>query len=74
MIAMQRVKTAMAGNVWKILVSVGDVVTKGQEVAILESMKMEIPIESTVSGTVRAIVKEEGDFVDEGDALIELND
>jgi acetyl-CoA carboxylase biotin carboxyl carrier protein len=74
MIAMQRVKTAMAGNVWKILVSVGDVVTKGQEVVILESMKMEIPIESTVSGMVRAIVKEEGDFVDEGDVLIELND
>ncbi|WP_332694057.1 acetyl-CoA carboxylase biotin carboxyl carrier protein subunit [Halalkalibacter lacteus] len=71
---MQNVKTTMAGNVWKILVSVGDTVIEGQEIAILESMKMEIPIESTVCGTVSKVVREEGDFVDEGDVLVELDD
>lgn len=69
---MSVIKTTMAGNVWKILVAVGDEVTSGQEVAILESMKMEIPIESEVSGKVTAIVKNEGDFVDEGEVLVEL--
>ncbi|MFC0473725.1 acetyl-CoA carboxylase biotin carboxyl carrier protein subunit [Halalkalibacter kiskunsagensis] len=71
---MQNIKTTMAGNVWKMLVSVGDTVIKGQEIAILESMKMEIPIESTVSGTVRNVVRAEGDFVDEGEVLVELDD
>ncbi|MDT8862050.1 acetyl-CoA carboxylase biotin carboxyl carrier protein subunit [Alkalihalobacillus sp. MEB130] len=70
---MKKVKTTMAGNVWKILVSAGDKVEVGQEIAILESMKMEIPVESTESGTVRAIVQEEGAFVDDGDTLIELD-
>ncbi|WP_332631091.1 acetyl-CoA carboxylase biotin carboxyl carrier protein subunit [Halalkalibacter flavus] len=70
---MKKVTTTMAGNVWKIIVAVGDTVTEGQEIAILESMKMEIPIESTEKGIVRAILKEEGTFVDEGEALIELD-
>ncbi|KHF39173.1 acetyl-CoA carboxylase biotin carboxyl carrier protein subunit [Halalkalibacter okhensis] len=71
---MKKVTTAMAGNVWKMLVTVGDTVNVGQEIAILESMKMEIPIESTDKGTVSAVLKEEGMFVDEGDVLIELDD
>jgi acetyl-CoA carboxylase biotin carboxyl carrier protein len=69
---MNMIRTTMAGNLWKILVSVGDQVTAGQEVAILESMKMEIPVESLQSGTVKTVNKAEGDFVDEGEVLIEL--
>ncbi|AIC93905.1 MULTISPECIES: acetyl-CoA carboxylase biotin carboxyl carrier protein subunit [Shouchella] len=70
---MSYIQASMAGNVWKVVVSVGDQVEQGQEVAILESMKMEIPIESEVAGTVKAILKPEGEFVNEGDHLIELD-
>ncbi|MBG9785512.1 acetyl-CoA carboxylase biotin carboxyl carrier protein subunit [Shouchella lehensis] len=70
---MSYIQASMAGNVWKVVVSVGDQVEQGQEVAILESMKMEIPIESEVTGTVKAILKPEGEFVNEGDHLIELD-
>lgn len=63
----------MAGNLWKVHVKAGDHIEKGQEVAILESMKMEIPIVADRSGTVK-VKKNEGDFVNEGDVLLELSD
>lgn len=69
---MKQCKATMAGNVWKILIKTGDRVEPGQEVAILESMKMEIPVTAEASGTVKAILVEEGTFVNEGEALIEL--
>jgi len=62
----------MAGNVWKILVSVGDQIEEGQNVVILESMKMEIHIAAEKSGTVKEIKINESEFVNEGDVLIEL--
>ncbi|MXV39414.1 biotin/lipoyl-binding protein, partial [Bacillus subtilis] len=49
-------------------------IEKGQEVAILESMKMEIPIVADRSGIVKEVKKNEGDFVNEGDVLLELSD
>ncbi|MFB5663165.1 acetyl-CoA carboxylase biotin carboxyl carrier protein subunit [Alteribacillus sp. HJP-4] len=69
---MSKIHASMAGNLWKVLVAVGDSVSEGQEVAILESMKMEIPIGSEKGGRVKNILKQEGDFVNEGDELIEL--
>ncbi|AKS37183.1 acetyl-CoA carboxylase [Anoxybacillus gonensis] len=69
---MHEVVALMAGNVWKIVVQVGDVVEEGQDVVILESMKMEIPVASQVGGVVKAIRVQEGDFVNEGDVLIEI--
>ena len=60
------VSIQMAGNLWKVHVKAGDQIEKGQEVAILESMKMEIPIVADRSGN-------EGDFVNEGDVLLELS-
>jgi acetyl-CoA carboxylase biotin carboxyl carrier protein len=69
---MSQIVATMAGNVWKIVVSVGEQVTEGQDVVILESMKMEIPIAAEASGTVKEIKVQEGDFVNEGDVLIEL--
>jgi acetyl-CoA carboxylase biotin carboxyl carrier protein len=69
---MSQVVATMAGNVWKIVVSVGEQVEEGQDVVILESMKMEIPIVAETSGTVKEIKVQEGDFVNEGDVLIEL--
>lgn len=67
---MKEIKASMAGNVWKILVTVGDEIEEDQEVVILESMKMEIPIESEISGTLLEIKVNEGDFVNEDTRLI----
>ncbi|PIC65719.1 acetyl-CoA carboxylase biotin carboxyl carrier protein subunit [Sporosarcina sp. P13] len=69
---MQEVKAAMAGTIFSIDVKVGDLVTKGQVVIILESMKMEIPLEAEVDGTVTAINGQEGDFVNEEDVLVTI--
>ncbi|EJS03820.1 acetyl-CoA carboxylase biotin carboxyl carrier protein subunit [Bacillus mycoides] len=69
---MTKVYASMAGNVWKIVVGVGDTVEEDQDVVILESMKMEIPIVSEEAGTVMKINVQEGDFVNEGDVLLEI--
>ncbi|MBU9714806.1 acetyl-CoA carboxylase biotin carboxyl carrier protein subunit [Evansella tamaricis] len=69
---MKEIKTNMAGNVWKVQVAPGDKVELGQEVVILESMKMEIPIAAESAGTVEEIKVEEGSFVNEEDVLIVL--
>lgn len=69
---MHEVKASMAGNVWKILVQIGDSVEADQDVAILESMKMEIPIASEKSGKVNEVKTAEGDFVNEGDVILTI--
>ena len=69
---MADVEAHITGNVWKIEVSVGDKVEDGDTVAILESMKMEIPVESEDDGTVKEIRCEEGQSVSEGDVLVVL--
>lgn len=70
---MSKIVAVMAGNVYKILVKPGDQVEAGQNVVVLESMKMEISITSSTGGTVNKVNVSEGDFVDEGDLLIELD-
>jgi len=67
---MNEITANMAGSVWKILVSVGDQLDEEQEVVILESMKMEIPIETHIVGKVSDIKINEGDFVNEGDIIM----
>ena len=62
----------ITGTVWKIQVAVGDSVDEEQVVAILESMKMEMPIESPAGGVVATIVAKEGQTVEEGDVLLTL--
>ncbi|MBM7650103.1 acetyl-CoA carboxylase biotin carboxyl carrier protein [Bacillus ectoiniformans] len=69
---MAKIEASMAGNVWKVLVSEGEEVSAGQDVVILESMKMEIPIAAEESGTVKKVYIQEGDFVNEADALVEV--
>ncbi|GGC98227.1 acetyl-CoA carboxylase biotin carboxyl carrier protein subunit [Pontibacillus salipaludis] len=66
---MTEVKANMAGSVWKIVVTEGDQVTSGQDLLILESMKMEIPIATDDEGTVKELKVQEGDFVNEGDVV-----
>jgi acetyl-CoA carboxylase biotin carboxyl carrier protein len=66
------VNAHITGTVWKIEVKVGDVVSEGQTVATLESMKMEMPVESTTAGTVISVLVKEGASVEEGAPLVEL--
>ena len=69
---MPDVEAHITGTVWKIEVAVGDSVEEGDTVVILESMKMEIPVESEDDGTVKEIRCEEGQAVSEGDVLVVL--
>jgi acetyl-CoA carboxylase biotin carboxyl carrier protein len=62
----------ITGTVWKIECSVGDAVREGDTVVVLESMKMEMPVEAEDAGTVRAIHVREGQAVREGEPLVTL--
>jgi len=66
------VEAHITGTVWKVEVEVGQSVAEGDTVAILESMKMEMPVEAEDDGTVKEILVEEGQAVSEGDALVVL--
>ncbi|HLR08070.1 MAG TPA: acetyl-CoA carboxylase biotin carboxyl carrier protein subunit [Bacillota bacterium] len=63
------VQATMAGSVWKINVNEGDQVEEGQDIVILESMKMEIPVSVEKNGVVKQLKVQEGDFVNEGDVI-----
>jgi acetyl-CoA carboxylase biotin carboxyl carrier protein len=67
-----QIEAHITGTVWKVEVAVGDRVDEGETVVILESMKMEMPVEAEDAGTVKAILVEEGQSVSEGDPLVEL--
>jgi acetyl-CoA carboxylase biotin carboxyl carrier protein len=69
---MKRVVSNMAGAVLEFLIKPGEEISVDQDVIMLESMKMQIPVQSPVSGTVKAIKVNEGDFVDDGDVLLEV--
>ena len=62
----------ITGTVWKIEVAVGDAVDEGDTVVILESMKMEMPVEAEDPGVVTEILCQEGQSVSEGDTLVVL--
>ena len=59
----------IAANVWKVQVEAGQEVAQGDELIILESMKMEIPVEAPTAGTVKELRVAEQDQVQEGDVL-----
>lgn len=69
---MPTVTSPMAGTVAHVLVQRGDTVQVGQDVVILESMKMEIAVQADIGGRVRAVKVNPGEFVDEGSDLLEL--
>ena len=69
---MKRVLSNMAGVVLEFLVKPGEQISVDQDVVMLESMKMQIPIQSMINGTVKTVKVNEGDFVDEGDVLLEV--
>ena len=72
--AKQEVESEVTGNVWRVLKSTGDSVSEGEVIMILESMKMEIPVEAPSDGTVVSILAELGDQVEEDQvvAVIEI--
>ena len=69
---MPDVEAHITGTVWKIEVEVGDSVQEGDAVVILESMKMEMPVEAEDPGIVKEILCSEGQSVSEGDTLVVL--
>ena len=67
-----RVRSEIAGSVWKIEVVVGDSVAEDDPLVILESMKMEIPLLAPRSGVVKEILVVEGEPIAEGDVAVVL--
>jgi acetyl-CoA carboxylase biotin carboxyl carrier protein len=63
----------ITGTVWEIRVAVGDAVQEGQTLVVLESMKMEMPIESPEPGNVSSISVIQGQAVEEGEVLLVLD-
>lgn len=66
---MAEVLSEMVANVWKVVAQTGDQVSAGDPLVILESMKMEIPVEAPADGVVKEIRVEEGGVVQEGDVI-----
>ncbi len=66
------VRAELVGMVWKVLVKPGDSVEADQELIILESMKMEIPVIAPRAGTVQEVRVKESDVVAENQVLVLL--
>ena len=69
---MPDIEAHITGTVWKIECQVGDEIAEGDTVVILESMKMEMPVEAEDPGVVKEIRCTEGQSVSEGDTLVVL--
>lgn len=69
---MSQIESPLSGRVLSILVQEGDAVTPSMSLMLVESMKMEIPLEAEVSGIVAKVLVAEGDEVREGQAVIAL--
>jgi biotin carboxyl carrier protein len=63
----------VTGSIWKLLAGVGEAVDDGQPLLIVESMKMEFPLEAPHAGVVAAIAVAEGDHVKAGDHVLSLD-
>ncbi|NKB36912.1 MAG: biotin/lipoyl-binding carrier protein [Gammaproteobacteria bacterium] len=66
------VEAPLAGNIWEVLVKVGDSVEEDDELVIIEALKMENPVYAPADGTVKEIKVAKGDVVEEDDILIIL--
>lgn len=67
--ATHRIESLVTGTVWKLERQTGDLVVKGETILIVESMKMEIPIDAPAAGTLRELLVAEGEGVNEGQVL-----
>ncbi len=68
----QAVNAPLAGNIFKVQVSIGQQVREGDVIIVLEAMKMETEVRATASGTVQSVAVKEGDSVAVGDQLITI--
>ena len=66
---MAEIRAEITANVWQVVVEVGQMIGEGDEICILESMKMEIPVITDVPGVVRELDVEPGQTVQEGDRI-----
>ena len=69
---MAEIRADLVANVMEIYVAEGDQISVGDTVVLLESMKMEIPVISEVSGTIVRLAVTQGDVVQEGDLIVEI--
>lgn len=67
-----QVKLETGGSVWQLPVAQGDAVTVGQELFVMEVMKMEVAYEAPVAGTITALHIAEGDVLTEGFVALEI--
>jgi acetyl-CoA carboxylase biotin carboxyl carrier protein len=67
--AIHRIESQVAGTVWKVERQTGAVVADGDTLLIIESMKMEIPVDAPGAGTLHELLVAEGDTVTEGQVL-----
>ncbi|MBV9213242.1 MAG: biotin/lipoyl-binding carrier protein [Actinobacteria bacterium] len=70
---MPNVEAHITGTVWKVECELGQEINEGDTLVILESMKMEMPVEAEDDGKVAEILVEEGQSVSEGDTLVVLD-
>jgi biotin carboxyl carrier protein len=66
---MYEIRAEIAANVWQVVVEEGQMVAEGDEIVILESMKMEIPVVTEIPGVVRELHVEPEDNVQAGDLI-----
>ena len=67
-----KVVTEVAGKVWKLEAQAGAQLAADETILIMESMKMEIPVVAPVAGKLLALLVKEGDTLNEGDAVAEI--
>ena len=66
---MAEIRAEITANVWQVVAEEGQMVAEGDEIVILESMKMEIPVLTERAGTVRELHVVEGEVLQEGDLI-----
>lgn len=68
-----KITAELAGRLFLINVGIGDTVTSGQDVAVVEAMKMEIPVAAPASGVVKSIMVAVDEMIEEGQLLMTLD-
>ena len=71
---MHEIRAEISANVWRVVAEVGSFVAEGDEIVILESMKMEIPVVTEVPGVLYDLFVEEGGTVKDGDVIANIDE